>query len=87
MARYYILVTAWGFFLYGLLFIVFPQETLQMIVQGQVSTRSELIDLRATYDDRFRAAAICFSQQCKHNKSRPVGCFYHNAVYGIGAYY
>lgn len=49
MARYYLLVTAWGFFIYGLLFIVFPQETLQIIVQGQVSTRSELIDLRATY--------------------------------------
>jgi|TARA_B110001469_G_scaffold13054_1_gene13217 hypothetical protein len=49
MARYCVLVTAWGFFIYGLLFIVFPQEALQMLVQGKVSTRSELIDLRATY--------------------------------------
>lgn len=49
MARYCVLVTAWGFLLYGLLFVVFPQEALQLLVQGKVSTRSEVVDLRATY--------------------------------------
>tara|TARA_B110000305_G_scaffold222927_1_gene267016 strand:- start:284 stop:631 length:348 start_codon:yes stop_codon:yes gene_type:complete len=28
---------------------VFPQEALQLLVQGKVSTRSEVVDLRATY--------------------------------------
>lgn len=49
MGKLVVLLTAAIFFIYGLLFIVFPAETFKYVTGGAVSSTSGVTDMRATY--------------------------------------
>lgn len=49
MDKALVLVTAMVFFLYGLIFMLLPEQALVFVVQGQINSSSGVIDLRATY--------------------------------------
>lgn len=49
MSRIFVLGTAAIFFVYGLLFFLFPMETFKFVVDGAVTSSSGVTDMRASY--------------------------------------
>ena len=49
IAKPLIVLTAAIFFLYGLVFLCCPHETLQFVVQASINSSSGVTDVRATY--------------------------------------
>lgn len=49
MDKILVILTAAIFFVYGLIFVLFPVEMLQIILQVSLNTSSGIIDIRATY--------------------------------------
>ncbi len=59
-AKIFILINALVFFIYGLLFLIFPVESSNWVVDTSPSTSSGLIDMRATYGGLAIAVGIIF---------------------------
>jgi len=73
MAKIIILLTSAIFFLYGLLFVAFPQEALYFLVQSKMDSNSGIIDLRATYGGMSMSVGLVLYILVKQDNTLYIG--------------